>query len=91
MAKRGMRAELDRRASLYVASVLTGLDQLSESELNRLARCCRRLTSTNCWWAEYRIGPQLLKEIKCEQNRRRRNRCDLKREARRIVATGATT
>ena len=46
----------------------------TDKDLRALAKACRRVTGTNCGWAEYLIAPILTDLVKGELGRRRLSR-----------------
>lgn len=80
--------ELKRRAQLYCSSV-TSLERMTTRKLQSLRMACKRLTRTNCWWAEYHLAPLLLQAIKDEFYRRARKR-EIEREERKSKRRGVS-
>lgn len=80
--------ELKRRAGLYCSSV-TGLERMTMRKLQSLRVSCKRLTPTNCWWAEYHLAPLLLQAIKDEFYRRARKR-EIEHEERKAKRRGVS-
>lgn len=57
------KKELQKRAETFFAAVHAGLHKMPAAELRKLKEACANLTTTNCWWATYELGPILTRAI----------------------------
>jgi hypothetical protein len=58
------KKELQKRADAFHSAVYGGLHAMPAADLRQLEKACDKLTTTNCWWATYQVGPLLKAAIR---------------------------
>jgi hypothetical protein len=58
-----VKKQLAARADKFHEAIASGLFGMPSKDLQKLRSAAKRLTSSNCWWAAYRMAPHLIHEI----------------------------